>query len=389
MKLFANKLWIVPIACFLLTISGCQENKDKQLCFKPIQEVPFEESMGKSDVEFRFIFANSEDTIRYNKAKALYEKNLPSKVSRSATPKIPKIIHQIWLGPNSPPSFFYVFQQKLKNLHPDWEYKLWNEESLEKLHLDNWDLVEKSTNWGEKSDIIRADLLCRFGGVYLDDDIEPLMSLNELHEKYDFYAGMENPHKVTTTTNRVWVGISIMASRPNHPIMQNWKMRIRNGWDDVNMRFSNKIDRDVNHTFFPFTHAVMQEIDRNGNVDILFPTTYFYPYSPEYASKRRCSIRSLREKLYDLLESLHLKRARAYSKVYPETISVHYWGNSWIPQHTDQFVDLQRVVDLARKDLYQMHGRMRALENKVDVLEKQMASPSVSTTEKEKQPEAS
>ena len=374
--------WMSVFTACLLVVTGCQEKNEKKTCFAPIKEVPFEESMGKSETEFRFIFANSEDTARYNKAKAIYEKNLPSKVARSSTPKIPKIIHQIWLGPNLPPRFFYTFQEKLKALHPDWEYKLWNEESLEKLHLDNWDLIEKSNNYGEKSDIIRADLLCRFGGVYMDDDIEPLMNLNELHEKYDFYAGMENPHKVTTTNNRVWVGISIMASKPNHPIMQNWKMRIRNGWDDVNMRYSNKIERDVNHTFFPFTHAVMQEIDRNGNVDMLFPTTYFYPFSPTYAAKRRDSIKSVREKLYDVLESLHLKQPRAYSKVYPETIVIHYWGNAWLPQKADQMQDLQRMIDSARKDLYQMQGKLRHLERQVDQLEHPISNSSSTDREK-------
>jgi len=44
----------------------------------------------------------------------------------------------------------------------------------------------KSPNWAEKSDIIRCDLLCRFGGVYLDDDMDIVHVLNELHEKYDF-----------------------------------------------------------------------------------------------------------------------------------------------------------------------------------------------------------
>lgn len=379
MRRMMKHVWIVPVICLFFLMIGCQKKENH--FFKAIKEVPFEESMGKSETEFRFIFANSEDTARYNKAKALYEKNLPSKVERSKTPKIPKIIHQIWLGPNLPPSYFYAFQTRLKAFHPDWEYKLWNEEALEKLHLDNWDLVQKSNNWGEKSDIIRADLLCRFGGLYLDDDIDPLMALDELHEKYDFYAGMENPHKIATTNNRVWVGISIMASKPNHPIMQNWKMRMRNGWDDVNMRFSAKAERDVNHTFFPFTYAVMQEIDRNGNVDILFPTTYFYPYSPEYAAKRRSDLKSIRENIYEKLESLHLKKPRPYSRVYPETIAVHYWGNTWLPMKVDELHEFQRIADTTRRDLYQLQGKFRLLEQKVELLEKQLekSSPSEQT----------
>lgn len=335
-------------------------------------EVPFDESMGKAESEFRFIFANGDDAARYTKAKALYEKNLPSKIQRAVSPKIPKTIHQIWLGPNLPPAYFYDYQEKWKALHPTWEYHLWNEEELEKLQLENWDLVEKSPNWAEKSDIIRGDLLNRFGGVYVDVDVEPFYCLDELHEKYDFYAGMEHPHKITSTPNRVWVGISIMGAKPGHPVIQNWRLRVRNGWDEVDAKYSSHVDRVVNHTYFPFTHAVMQEVDRNGNVDMLFPATYFYPIAPNYASKRRSTFRSVREKVYDFLENCHLKKPRAFSRIYPETIAVHYWGNTWLPELNLQVKELQRLVDGARKDLYKMQQRMRLLERQVSLQDKEL-----------------
>jgi hypothetical protein len=342
-------------------------------CIEPIVEVAFDDSMGKSEEDFKYIFTNEEDTARYNKAKALYEKNLPSKVKRASTAKIPKIIHQIWLGPKAPPSYFYDFQEKWKNLHPSWEYKLWNEEELEKLNLENWPLVMKSSNWAEKSDIIRADLLNRFGGMYVDDDLEPLHVLDELHEKYDFYVAMEPPHKIATTKNRVWSGISIMASKPGHPIMKNWQKRIKDCWDDVDTHFSSQIERVVNHTYFNFTRALMDEVDKNGNIDMIFPATYFYPLTAAYAAKRRSSYNDFKEKMYDLLENLHLKKARAFSRVYPETLGIHYWGNTWLPNATEQSRDMQKLMDSARSDIYKMKGRIKALETKVSELEKQPA----------------
>ena len=372
MKKQIKFILFIPILCLILALPGCQEKNEKRNCFSPIMEVPFDESMGKEEAEFRFIFANGDDAARYTKAKALYEKNLLSKVQRSSVPKIPKIIHQIWIGPNLPPSYFYVYQEKWKSLHPNWEYHLWNEEELEKLQLENWDLVEKSVNWAEKSDIIRGDLLNRFGGVYIDVDMEPFHCLDELHEKYDFYAGMEHPHKISTTNNRVWVGISIMAARPGHPIIQNWRLRVRNGWDDVDMKYSSLIERVINHTYFPFTHAVMQEADRNGNVDMLFPATYFYPISPAFASKRRSTFRSIREKVYDILENLQLKRPRAFSRIYPETLAVHYWGNTWSPEVAQQLKDIQRLIDGARKDQYMMQHRLRTLERQATTQAKEL-----------------
>ena len=370
-------------ALCLLTIACSPEKKERLGCLSPIQELEFDESMGKSESDFRFIFVNSDDVARYAKIKALYEKNLPSKVASGQNPRIPKIIHQIWVGPNLPPAYCVEFQTKIKALHPDWEYHLWNEAELEELKLDNWDLVERSPNWAEKSDIIRCDLLDRFGGVYMDVDIDVLHSLNELHEKYSFYAGLEHPHKIATTNNRVWSGISIMASCPGHPIMKNWKRRIRNSWDEVDLRFSSPVERVINHTYFNFTHAVMQEIDQPGYIDIIFPATYFYPIAPNYAAKRRDSgLRAYREKLYDFLEKIHLKKPRAFSKVYPETIAVHYWGNSWLPGQDVQIKELQRLTDASRKEMYKMHQKLRMLERRLAISESRMSELQASAAEK-------
>ncbi len=350
----------------VLLVQGCTNKKKKDISLSsPVTEVSFDSSMGKSEKELKFVFLNNDDVTRYTKAKAVYEKNLPSKVAASRNPRIPKIIHQIWLGPKIPPAYFGVLADKLKAIHPDWEYHLWNDDSLAELNLDNWDLVERSQNWAEKSDIVRASLLERFGGVYMDEDVEIFSALDELHEKYDFYAGLEYPHKVTTTNNRVWAGISIMASRPNHPIMKNWKRRIKNGWDQADLLFSSQIERVVNHTFIPFTHAVMQEIDQPGNIDILFPATYFYPLSDANASKRRSAIRAWREKLYDFLEVLNLKKPRPFSKIYPESIGVHYWGNTWIPTGTVQVKDLYVALDKAKVDLYNMQKKVRLMEKRL------------------------
>jgi hypothetical protein len=365
---------LLGLCALCILVLGCSKAKTEKLgCLSPVLEQPFDESMGKSESDFRFIFVNNDDVARYTKMKAIYEKNVPSKVAAGQNPRIPKIIHQIWLGPNLPPTYCAEFQAKLKALHPDWEYHLWNETELEELKLDNWDIVEKSPNWAEKSDIIRCDLLDRFGGVYMDVDIDVLHSLNELHEKYHFYAGLEHPHKIATTNNRVWVGISIMASCPHHPIMQNWKRRIRNGWDDVDLRFSSPVERVINHTYFNFTHAVMQEIDQPGHIDMIFPATYFYPIAPNYAAKRRSGIRAIREKMYDFLEKIHMKGPRAFSRPYSETLAVHYWGNTWLPGEAAQLQELQRLTDASRKELYKVQQKMRVMERRLAAYETQLA----------------
>jgi len=379
-----NKLlFAICFFALILFSQGCTNKKKKDISLSsPITEVSFDSSMGKSEKELQFVFVNNDDVARYTKMKSIYEKNLPSKVAASRNPRIPKIIHQIWIGPKIPPAYFSALADKVKVMHPDWEYHLWDDESLAALNLDNWDLVEQSQNWAEKSDIIRCSLLERFGGVYMDEDFEVFSALDELHEKYDFYAGLEFPHKIATTNNRVWVGISIMACRPNHPIMKNWKRRIRNGWDQTDLLFSSQIEKVINHTYFPFTHAVMQEIDKPGNIDIVFPATYFYPLTASNASKRTSSVRAWREKLYDFLEKINLRKPRPFSKIYPESIGVHYWGNTWLPAGDVQVKDLYCALDKAKMDLYNMQKKVRSMEKRLNESEEQVSSILSSLTKK-------
>src|SRR5690348_12425526 len=105
-------------SCMLVLLSSCSDKKETQLPSTaipeqfsfPIAEVDFDVSMGKGSHEFDVIFTNENDVARYQLFKSLYTDNLPSKVISSQTPKIPKIIHQIWLGPKTPPAYFTTFR---------------------------------------------------------------------------------------------------------------------------------------------------------------------------------------------------------------------------------------------------------------------------------------
>ena len=49
---------------------------------------------------------------------------------------IPKIIHQIWLGPNKRPDI-WMNSWKINYIkkHPDWTYKLWTEKEINMLQV--------------------------------------------------------------------------------------------------------------------------------------------------------------------------------------------------------------------------------------------------------------
>ncbi len=133
--------------------------------------------------------------------------------------------------------------------------------------------------------------------------------------------------------------------------------------DEVNKNYNSAIERVINHTYFPFTMAFFEKYNEGNLTNIALPTTYFYPLAADHAAKRRSSVRAFREMFYDFLIDMNLKRPRPFSRIAPETIAVHYWGNSWLPSQQEQLKDLQHQLDLLRKETYRMQARLRQVES--------------------------
>jgi len=87
---------------------------------------------------------------------------------------IPKKIHQIWYGDDPIPEFCMEYAERIKALYPDYEYKLWLNEDLEKLRTNVFlEHTKKQRAFGYCVDWYRALILQEHGGLYLDIDVEP------------------------------------------------------------------------------------------------------------------------------------------------------------------------------------------------------------------------
>ena len=88
---------------------------------------------------------------------------------------IPRIIHQIWIGPKPAPT---VMMDTWRARHPDCEYILWTEAEIVRRGMTfrcvpQIDLI---TEINGKADIIRWEILYKYGGIAIDADsacIEP------------------------------------------------------------------------------------------------------------------------------------------------------------------------------------------------------------------------
>jgi hypothetical protein len=255
-----------------------------------VEKDDFDLLMGKTTKHWAHVKpVDVEVLTRY---KQLYERQKELKTRRSVE-KIPKVVHFIWLGPRSfsGDSVENVRTWIAKN--PDWKFKFWTDrqrdapcKGMETILIKKYPFprlsrcYEASENWGEKSDILRFEILFHQGGVYVDHDANCLQSFNGMHGAYDFYCGLEPPHPSVAGFN-VTAGNGVIGSRPSHPVVKEVIDLIERRWDELAEKYPGKdgFSRTqivIERTYLPLTLALEKKLDLPGNSDIVLPAAYFF-----------------------------------------------------------------------------------------------------------------
>jgi mannosyltransferase OCH1-like enzyme len=122
---------------------------------------------------------------------------------------IPRVFHQIWLGPEPFPAAYADYQRTWLRRHPGWELRFWGEENLPG-DLERPETYELLRRPAERSDMLRLELLHRHGGVYLDADFECRRSIEPLLDGVDFFCAYIDPGRVNN---------ALIGSVPGHPLL--------------------------------------------------------------------------------------------------------------------------------------------------------------------------
>jgi mannosyltransferase OCH1-like enzyme len=104
---------------------------------------------------------------------------------------IPKIIHQIWIGPKPAPT---NLMNTWKEKHPDFEYIFWTEQEIQKRNLQ-LTCIEKINMISEingKADIIRWEILYNYGGYFVDADSICIEPFDDVFSDKTAFASFEN-----------------------------------------------------------------------------------------------------------------------------------------------------------------------------------------------------
>ena len=230
----------------------------------------------------------------------------------------------MWLGGKLPQEFERYVESWYTH-HPDWTILFWtdNEKNYDRgtkivrsfddlskllseeqpaqrividsrnLQYDNKIFYDQAVNYGEKSDILKWEIVYRFGGVYVDTDFECLKPLDPFHYTYDFYTGIQ-----PLDTNMVQLGAALYGAIPGHPIMQACV---------ENIKYNQDIKQIIVKTGpIHFTKMFITLAGKTGLRDVALPTSYLYPCAYEQ---------------------------RGLSKeewVKNESFAVHHWAGSWL-----------------------------------------------------------
>ncbi len=255
-------------------------------------------------------------------ARELYNRYNPYSTALQRRLVIPKIIHHVWLGkPLSQED--KLLRDTWFAFHPDYQFVLWTDRTendqrayrvnsfdqlydalyvgheqrividVTTLSFNNRGFYDEAINYGEKSDILKYEIVYRLGGMYVDCDFECLKPFDDLFDRYDFFTGIQ-----PFDTNVEQLGAALFAAKPQHPILRHAVNTIK---DD-----RHHIPIVIKTGPIHFTRSFIACAGLHNNVDVALPATFFYPCG--YNQRGQDSDVWLR----------------------PESYAVHHWAGSWL-----------------------------------------------------------
>lgn len=258
-----------------------------------------------------FDSVNYESDWRWKLLEELYANNFQH--SDDKKQRIPKIIHQIWIG-GTIPEKYVEWGETWKELNPGWEYRLWTDADVDSLGLLNRANYDSLLNPGPKSDVLRFHILNKFGGLYVDTDFQCLKPFEDL-SYLKFYTGVGYPSKV-----ELYPGL--IGCVPGHPIMKKICQEI------------SKVDQSVIRkkgvlaatSSGLFTEIFFENVKTKVDGVIAFPPDYFYPF-PNFKGHE-------------------LEDGEKYVK--PCSYALHHWEVSWNkPKQKYDWVQGDKFVKIA------------------------------------------
>jgi mannosyltransferase OCH1-like enzyme len=292
------------------------------ICHSSLKEVDFDESVGiQNDSKYSDYFNDPVEKDNFDLLRKLYNKNKPSVVDGWSTPIIPKIIHHIWLENDRLPTIYNHYINTWKKFHIDWQFKLWLAQDIEKLDFADKELYQNARTYEEKLDIARLVILDKYGGIFVDVNIECLSRFDELVHKYELFAGLD-----PTIIDKTVISDTLIGSIPAHDVVRNTLKLIKETWNKEEEKF----DQGQNGLFIARgKNAFSQTFFKYSNIldkTLIFPASYFCPSFPNISNNHSQSGRPKEESMANYDRSAKNKKNNFldFDRLYGKGVDKNY-----------------------------------------------------------------
>ena len=206
---------------------------------------------------------------------------------------IPKLVHYCWFGNQEMPMDLKKYVNNWKYILNDYEIVEWNESNFNISSLPFTQEAYDSKMWAFVSDYVRTFVLYKYGGIYLDTDMELINNFDHLLNN-EAFCGFESMSHL---------GTAVLGSKQGNP----WIKDMLDVYNDKH--FINKdgtLDKTPNVRFFTTITEQKYKLKINNKFQQLsdvtiYPIDYFYPKN--YFTKK--------------------------TKITEDTIGIHHWCSSW------------------------------------------------------------
>lgn len=327
----------VFFSLLLFCFSSCRnETVPTQSADKKFMYVDFDEAIGAERIGKTYFQSHQFDQKRYEECANTWKKeasraSLSEKEMAAALPKIPKCIHQVWLDDEPLPKHFRKYARTWQDKHPGWQYRLWHKESVSELSQDVQQLIQETHEVYEKENILRAAVLEKFGGLFVDFEFECLQAVDALHFRYDFYTALEPPLLKPRFDRVLQIGTGFIASRANHPILKKWMEEMKVRLKRNSLQFDDAREKDLWATYSSFGAVVDEMLAKDAENNVVLPPTYVYPISPRwiYSFNKTEYLKKKKALKSEIKKILSKQECPLFSKVQPESFAVNHAGGAW------------------------------------------------------------
>lgn len=222
---------------------------------------------------------------------------------------IPKVIHYCWFGRNEKPQVALECISTWRKYFLGWKIIEWNEDNYDMSGVQYIEDAYKLKKWAFVSDLVRLDVLYKYGGIYLDIDVEFIKPLPDAFLNYRGFMGFEH-------TKTIAPGLIFGVEKNN-----SFVKMILDSYDGERFYYNkNGIYKTINTRI---TEALLEQgLIKNNKYQVvgdfqIFPSEYFCGYNtdirePEITENTICwhhylgswSNPSIKMKLQDCLKRI-------------------------------------------------------------------------------------